>query len=106
MPGLGPGIHEFACADAQIAEEERAILCRWMSLFLCKLVDARAKPWHDGGEVARAGWRLGTTVLGNVACDRNRRPDPKRHPGESRGPSYRQRDADEWTPAFARLSPG
>src|SRR5882762_7876252 len=60
MPGLGPGIHEFACADAEIAEEESAILCRWMSLFLRKLVDARAKPWHDGGEVVCAGRGLRT----------------------------------------------
>jgi hypothetical protein len=27
MPGLGPGIHEFLCGG--------------------KLVDAKAKPWHD-----------------------------------------------------------
>src|SRR5258706_13567237 len=70
MPGLGPGIHEFACADAQIAEEESAILCRWMSLFLCKLVDARAKPWHDGGEVVCAGRGLRTAPGSGVLLRR------------------------------------
>jgi hypothetical protein len=32
MVGLGPTIHEFACRTALVVE---------------KLVDARAKPWHD-----------------------------------------------------------
>src|SRR5262245_19099775 len=32
MPGLGPGIHEYACGDPDIVEE-RGIVCLWMSLF-------------------------------------------------------------------------
>ncbi len=41
MVGLGPTIHEFACDS---------------SLFTKKLVDARAKPWHDETGINRDIW--------------------------------------------------
>ena len=41
MVGLGPTIHEFACGD---------------SLCIGKLVDARAKPWHDEEGINRGSW--------------------------------------------------
>ena len=41
MVGLGPTIHEFACSN---------------SLCTGKLVDARAKPWHDEEGINRDSW--------------------------------------------------
>src|SRR5260221_7491941 len=56
MPGLGPGIHEFRGVadpdDAQYAEKTGSSPRSSRG----KLVDARAKPWHDdrGGHRLRA----------------------------------------------------
>src|SRR5690348_7357277 len=63
MPGLGPGIHEFA-------------------LWRRQLVDARAKPWHDGlggpcptcRPRIRAGAPMNHTAIAIVG-DRFMRPD-------------------------------
>src|SRR5262249_11541666 len=53
MPALGLASTSFACADAEIAEEESDPVSLDKPSPL-QLVDARAKPWHDGGEVACA----------------------------------------------------
>src|SRR5438552_1460797 len=57
MPGLGPGIHEFRWRRRGDRRRKSDPVSPDKP-FPLQLVDARAKPWHDGGEVARAGWRL------------------------------------------------
>src|SRR5664279_1758306 len=52
MPGLGPGIHELLGAARAKAQECRDKYGFSRPAAQDELVDARAKPWHDGG-----GWR-------------------------------------------------
>src|SRR5258706_4492550 len=47
MPGLGPGIHEFAEEKAHPATQDRALFFRDLCVCACELVDARPKAWHD-----------------------------------------------------------
>src|SRR5438874_11250945 len=53
MPGLGPGIHEFR-RRRRGDRRRKSDPVSPDKPFPLQLVDARAKPWHDGGEVARA----------------------------------------------------
>ena len=53
MPGLGPGIHELRMrrrGDRRRQSDPGSL----GKPFPPQLVDARAKPWHDGGEVVCA----------------------------------------------------
>src|SRR6185436_10751316 len=61
----------------------RELLSASPRAILGKLVDARAKPWHDGGEVARAGLRVRTALVSQAYPDAyGARPgDPARRRG-------------------------